>query len=81
MKPVTYYQSAIGMPFASDGKNIASWLGEVRGRAFYGTKSVRRFERDHFPISRLQVITSGMPEKYKRGLLGALRRARKEGKA
>lgn len=73
--PIKFYQSAIGMPFAIQGNKIASWLGKSGDEDFFGYMSVKKFEKNYFPVSKLRLVASGMPEKYIKGLSKELRAA------
>ena len=71
--PVTFFQSAIGMPYAICGNFIAKWKGRVKEQDIFELETVEQFERNHFPVSKLRQVKHGMPRKYVNGLLSALR--------
>lgn len=72
---IVFYASGIGMPFATQGKYIAGWQGKINGKDFFCYKTIKKFEKDHFPIAKLRVIEYGMPMGYIRGLKSALKEA------
>jgi hypothetical protein len=71
---IVFYRSPLGMPFAIKGNKIAYWFARdySKNKEFFKVVSVKEFEKKHFPISKLQIITHGMPEKYKKGLVATL---------
>lgn len=75
---IQFYASAVGMPFAIQGNKIAGWLGCVNGKDMFGWKTVKQFEKHHFPVSKLRLVTHGMPENYTKGLSATLKKANKK---
>lgn len=67
-RKITYYQSPIGMPYATMGNMIAGYGGFINNKDFYFITTVKRFEREKFPISKMRLIEHGMPPKYKDAL-------------
>jgi len=54
---------------------IASWIGKWNGKDQFGWKTIKTFERDHFKVNQLQLITHGLPQRYVKGLKMALKSA------
>ena len=86
---LTFYQSNIGMPFVSDGKRIAWFFCEAnkeiklgssvikKGEVIFQSFTIKKFEKERFSISKLNVIEGGFPLKYKKAGIKELERWRK----
>lgn len=72
-KTITFYQSPIGAPFASDGTFIARWGGRWKDKDFYESMKLKKFEK-LYPRASLRAVPD-MPEDYRKGLTKALARA------
>lgn len=68
---ITYYQSPIGLPYAIKGKYIATFIARIKGKAKFGSMTLRKFGKEN--LNKLQEISYGMPEEYKKGLLKVLK--------
>ncbi len=68
---IKYYQSPIGLPYAIKGKYIATFVARVNGKPVFGFMTLRKFGKEN--LNKLQEITHGMPEEYKKGLLKVLK--------
>jgi hypothetical protein len=76
---ITFYQSPLGAPLASDGTFIARWGGRVEGKEFYESMRLKRFQK-LYPNVVLRSVDHGMPENYRDGLTKELRRFARENK-
>ena len=69
---ITYYQGALGKPYAISGNTIAYLFGWFDVKRIFKTALINDWEKNKFPISELRQINYGMPSHLKDGLDKAL---------